>query len=98
MDVVGFAIWKFRYIEGYLQGMHAVDLTTTKYVAPGRNIATAYIHYDYKKETAEIEICGVGRYIECSFSTLVQTLKDENMYSVLPENCKHRLAGPQRED
>lgn len=98
MDVVSFAIWKFRNIEGYLQGMHAFDINTTKYVAPGHQTASAYIHYDYQKETAEIEVCGVGRYVECTFDNLVDTLKTEGMYVIRPEDCRHHLAGPQKED
>lgn len=26
MDIVAFAIWKFRNIEGYLQGMNSYDV------------------------------------------------------------------------
>ena len=66
MEISSFAIWKFRYVEGFLQGFHSFDLETSKYVDPF-TFATTWIRYNFKAETAEIERPD-GTKIEVSFS------------------------------
>lgn len=109
MDLVTFAIWKFRYIEGILKGMHSFDMCTTKYVDPLSD-EVSWIRYDYEKERATVEHAEerhVGFFgktetvtdsIECKFSDLVRTLKDLGMYQELPPGEHHMLAGQQKED
>jgi hypothetical protein len=106
MDLVTFAIWKFRYIEGILKGMHAFDMCTTKYVDPLSD-EVSWIRYDFEKEKATVEHTEekhtgffgksepVTRTVECKFSDLPQTLKDLGMYHQLPSGEHHMLAGQQ---
>jgi len=107
MDIVSFSIWKFRYIEGILNGMHSFDVCTTKYVDPVSK-EVSWIRYDYTKERAIIERSEVkhGLFsgdrletstLECKFGDLVQTLKDLGMYQELPDGEHHSLAGKQVE-
>ena len=96
MDISAFAVWKFRYVEGFLEGMQPFDVETTKYLDPN-TIEVTWLRYDYKKETVTIE--AVDRQsLTCKFSELTQTLKDLNMYRERPENDRHHLAGPQKEE
>lgn len=109
MDIVNFAMWKFRYIEGILKGMHSFDVCTTKYVDPV-NKEVSWIKYDYTKETAVIEKTEVKHSMffgepgttinrmECKFSELIKTLKDLGMYQELPDGEHHMLAGKQKDD
>lgn len=109
MDIVSFAIWKFRYIEGILKGMHSFDIHTTKYVDPVSK-EVSWIRYDYEKEKATIEKTEVKhagffggidestRTLDCKFSDIIQTLKDLDMYSELPPNERHSLAGKQKQE
>jgi hypothetical protein len=94
MDITAFSIWKFRYIEGYLQDMHAFDVHTTKYVDP-RTFDVTMISYDTSREVATLDRDGYRT--ECTFSELENTLKRLGMYRVRPEDSRHALAGPQRE-
>jgi hypothetical protein len=96
MEISSFAIWKFRYVEGFLQGFHAFDMETSKYVDPF-TFATTWIRYNFKAETAEIERPD-GTKIEVSFSGLVQKLKDLGMYVERGEHERHHLAGPQKDE
>lgn len=108
MDLVQFSIWKFRHIEGILQGMHSFDVCTTKYVDPVSN-EVSWIRYDYAKEIATIEkpehkhsIFSMKpstelHTLECKFSELIQTLNDLGMYRELPPGGHHSLAGKQVE-
>lgn len=96
MEISSFAIWKFRYIEGFLQGFHAFDLETSKYVDPF-TFATTWIRYNFKAETAEIERPD-GTKVSVKFSELVQKLKDLGMYVERPASERHHLAGPQKEE
>ena len=109
MELAYFAIWKFRYIEGILRGMHPFDVTTTKYVDPVTK-EVSWIRYDLAKETATIERTEVKRSmffgetvtstqkIDCKFSDLVRSLKDLGMYQELTPGEHHMLAGQQREE
>lgn len=109
MDLVNFAIWKFRYIEGILKGMHSFDMCTTKYVDPD-TAEVSWIRYDYERERAAVEHAEerhVGFFgktekvtdsIECKFSDLERTLKDLGMYHQLPPGEHHMLAGQQRQE
>lgn len=92
MDLTAFAIWKSRYIEGYLQNMHAYDVNTTKYVNP-KDMAVTWIRYDMEKETARVE--SGDHVLECKFSELEKTLKDLGMYRERPRDERYSLAGPQ---
>ena len=109
MDLVNFAIWKFRHIEGILRGMQSFDVTTTKYVDPVSK-EVSWIHYDMAAEKATVErtevkhsmffgetVTGTQK-IDCKFSDLVRTLKDLKMYQELPPDEHHVLAGQQREE
>lgn len=93
MDLPCFAVWKFRYIEGFLQDMHSYDVLTTKYVNPKTFVIT-WIKYDLDKDRATIET--EGRIMECRLSELEKTLKDLGMYRERPENDRHALSGPQK--
>ena len=95
MDVSSFSIWKFRYVEGYLEGMRSYDVETTKYVNPNTFMAT-WIRYDMKAEAVSIEEFEKPLVV-CTFSELENTLKRLGMYRVRPEDSRHALAGPQRE-
>lgn len=105
MDIVSFSIWKFRYIEGILKGMHSFDMCTTKYVDPVSK-EVSWIRYDYEKESVIIErnemkhgLFSGDRLetstLDCKFGDLVQTLKDLGMYRELPSGEHHMLAGKQ---
>ena len=95
MDITSFSVWKFRYIEGYLQDMHSYDVHTTKYV-DHRTSAVTWIRYDTVKDRATIDKDGVT--LDCKFADLEKTLKDLGMYRERPENDRHHLAGPQKEE
>lgn len=110
MELAAFAIWKFRNIEGFLQGMHSSDVDVTRYVEPITKLVS-WIRYDIKAETAVIERTtkktsiwsmtggdAVTERVECKFSELVGKLKDLGMYVERAEHDRHRLAGPQKED
>jgi hypothetical protein len=110
MEIVTFAIWKFRHIEGLLQGMHASDIAVTKYIDPVTKLVS-WIRYDYKAETAVIEhttkkdsiwsLDGgdvVTETVECKFDELIGKLKELGMYVERGEHDRHHLAGPQKED
>ena len=109
MDLVNFAIWKFRYIEGILRGMQSFDVTTTKYVDPVSK-EVSWIRYDMAAEKATVERATVKhsmffgetvtgtQKIDCKFSDLVRTLKDLGMYQELPPGEHHMLAGQQKEE
>jgi hypothetical protein len=96
MDIVKFAVWKFRYIEGILRGMQSFNMTTTKYVDPVSK-EVSWIRYDINKEIATIE-CASTQKLECNFSDLVHTLKDLGMYQELPPGEHHMLAGQQKDE
>jgi len=93
MDLTVFSIWKFRYVEGFLQDMHSYDVLTTKYVNP-RNFMTTWLKYDIKAETVSIEKDGTVPIV-CKFSELTDTLKKLDMYKERPITDRHFLAGPQ---
>ena len=93
MDICSFSVWKFRYIEGFLQDMRSYDVLTTKYVNP-KTFVTTWIKYDFDKNIATIETD--NRTMECKLSELENTLKDLGMYKERPENDRHSLAGPQK--
>jgi hypothetical protein len=95
MDITAFSVWKFRYVEGFLQDMHSFDVYTTKYL-DHKTSAVTWIRYDIAKEVATIERDGLS--LPCKFSELEKTLKDLGMYRERPENDRHHLAGPQKED
>ena len=95
MDITSFSVWKFRYIEGYLQDMHSYDVHTTKYVDP-RTSAITWIVYDTIKDVATIDKDGVK--MECKFAELEKTLKDLGMYRERPLGERHSLAGPQHDE
>lgn len=95
MDITSFSIWKFRYIEGYLQDMHSYDVHTTKYV-DHRTSDTAWIRYDTAKDVATIERDGLT--LDCKFGELEKTLKDLGMYRERPLGERHALAGPQHDE
>lgn len=95
MDITSFAIWKFRYVEGFLNGMNAFDVTTTKYVDP-RNLDVVWIKYDYQKETAKVQ--SSTYCVECKFSELSDKLKDLGIYHERSITDRHFLAGPQKEE
>jgi hypothetical protein len=110
MDIVAFAIWKFRNIEGFLQGMQASDIGATRYVDPVDQLES-WIRYDYKAETAVIEhkikkasiwsLDGgdvVTETVECKFDELVGKLKELGMYAERSVNDRHTLAGPQKDE
>lgn len=92
MDPASFALWKFRYIEGYLEGMHSYNVETTKYVDPD-TLGITWIKYEISSDVATIE--SANATLKCKFSELEKTLKDLKMYRVLGENQRHSLAGPQ---
>ena len=104
MDIVNFAIWKFRYVEGLLEGMNSYDVRTTKYVSP-RTGLVSWIHYDYAAEVATLKIAIPRKSIfskepeikefKCPFGQLDEILKEQGMYTVLPREKRHSLAGPQ---
>jgi uncharacterized protein YuzE len=93
MDLSVFAVWKFRYVEGYLEGMHASELESTRYVNPDTGEVT-WIKYDMKREVATVTSSG-NASVECKFSDLEKTLKELNMYRPRAEMQRHSLAGPQ---
>lgn len=107
MDIVAFAIWKFKNIEGLLKGMNSFDVTTTKYIDPD-NGSTSWIRYNYHAETASIERVTYKRssiwsisadvpvttIFECRFDELPRKLLDLGMYDELPVGKRHSLAGP----
>lgn len=93
MDLTNFALWKFRFIEGYLQNMQSYDVTTTKYVNP-KDLAVTWIRYDMDKEKARIE--SGDRVVECRFDELEKTLKDLGLYRERLYADMHHLAGPQK--
>ncbi len=111
MDIVAFAIWKFRNIEGYLQGMNSYDVNTTKYVDPVSK-SVSWIKYDYGTETATIERTkhkdsfwafsdsGTTETLkdECKFSELVTKLKEFGMYAERLSSERHSLTGPQKKE
>ena len=110
MELAAFAIWKFRYVEGFLQGMHASDIAVTKYIDPISKLVS-WIRYDYKAETAVIEhkikkasiwsLEGgdvVTETVECKFDELVGKLKELGMYAERSVNDRHTLAGPQKDE
>ena len=109
MDVTTFAIWKFRYVEGFLEGMHPYDVTTTRYVEPVSGFES-WIRYDYRTETAVIERVHRDDFImsiednvvtakaECRFSELTAKLKELGMYVERAPGNRHHLAGPQKEE
>lgn len=91
-----FAIWKFRNIEGFLQGFRAFDVETSKYVDPV-SLDISWIRYNFREETARIERPEM-QTVEVSFSGLVDKLKELGMYAERPDNERHHLAGPQKND
>lgn len=110
MDLVAFAIWKFQKIEGYLQGMHSFDVTTTKYIDPVTKIVS-WIRYDMAREVATVEKTShkdsfwsldkdelVTTTVECKFSELPNRLKELGMYCAEDEFNRHHLAGPQKQE
>lgn len=109
MDVTTFAIWKFRYVEGFLEGMHPYDVTTTRYTEPVSGL-DSWIRYDYKSEKAEIERVHRDDFLmsidsnvittkaECKFSELIGKLKELGMYVERAPGNRHSLAGPQKEE
>ena len=111
MDIVAFAIWKFRNVEGFLQGMSSFDVNTTKYVDPVDK-SVSWIKYDYGTEKATIERTkhkdsfwafsdsGITETVkvECKFSELVSKLKELGMYTERPSCDRHALTGPQKEE
>ena len=96
MDMSSFAIWKFRYVEGYLEGMQAYDVETTKYVNP-KTFMTTWIRYDMKNETASIEEFDRPPVV-CKFAELEATLKKLGMFRERPVTARHMLAGPQEKE
>ena len=109
MNIVAFAIWKFRNVEGLLRGMHAFDVNTTKYVDPVSGMVS-WIRYDYGTERATIEctrqkdafwaFSGVGETltVDCGFSELRGKLRELGMYSELDSGHRHALTGAQTEE
>lgn len=93
MDIPGFAIWKFRYVEGHLLDMRSYDMTTTKYVDPS-TFMTTWLKYDVKAETVSIEKDGQVPIV-CKFTELENTLRKLGMYRERPMGDRHMLAGPQ---
>ena len=91
MELSSFAIWKFRYVEGYLEGMQSYDVLTTKYVDP-KTFMTTWLKYDMKAETVSIEKDGAVPIV-CKFSELEATLKKLGMFR--EKQIRHMLAGPQ---
>ena len=100
MDLVNFAIWKFRYIEGILRGMQSFDMTTTKYVDPVSKAAEkATVERTEVKHSMFFGETGTStQKLECKFSDLVRTLKDLGMYQELPPGEHHMLAGQQKDE
>ena len=96
MDVTSFAIWKFRTIEGLLRNMHASDMDSTKYVVPGTG-ETTWIRYDMKNDTAKIVKPDLES-VTCTFGELPNMLRTLGMYDELPEDCRHHLAGQQKQE
>lgn len=108
MDITSFAIWKFRYVEGYLKNMFAYDVGTTKYVDPVTNLVS-WIRYNYKDETVTIERTAKKdsfwsmieteeietKKIDCKLSELESRLKELGMYEERPLTDRHSLAGVQ---
>lgn len=96
MELSLFAIWKFRNIEGFLQGFRAFDVETSKYTDPF-SLEVSWIRYNFKEETASIERLAMPTMV-VKFSGLVQKLKELGMYVERPETERHHLAGPQKVD
>lgn len=96
MDISAFAIWKFRYIEGFLRHMRASDVDSTKYIDPKTGLET-WIHYDYKNETAKVVTPELDS-VDTTFNELPAVLKSMHKYEELPEEERHHLAGQQKQE
>jgi hypothetical protein len=72
-----FALWKFKTIEGILQGWCPGDFTRSKYERDGKLRAT--IEYDPKQETAAVSVDGSSP-VQVPFRGLVGKLKELGLY------------------
>jgi len=76
MDIVEFALFKFKNIEGVLKGWKASEFDISKYYYQG---VSANINYDIKNDKAELFIA--DRLIEiCNIKDLPEVLKNNGLY------------------
>lgn len=87
MDLVRFAIWKFRNVEGVLEGMHPYDVLVTRYV-DGLGDVT-WLRYDMAAETVSLETEDGKSRMQCGFGELEDTLKRLGMYRPRPMRDRH---------
>lgn len=87
MDIVGFAIWKFRTVEGVLLDMRPFDFNTTKHVSAIGDVT--WIRYDYASEKATIESDDGKSSMQCSFYDLPDTLQKLGLYRIRPKHERH---------